>query len=118
MHYFRQLFDNTPWLNFIFLLLSVISIILAFYFYKKAQREKRPVFARRTTRLVQPYLSSLKSLNIQYQGQDVKTLSLTKFSFWNAGKDPIRKEDIAPGDPLFIQASTNIIFYDVEIDYQ
>lgn len=39
-----EFFKNNPWLNIIFLILAVLSILLAFYFYNKSIREKKPLY--------------------------------------------------------------------------
>lgn len=111
-------FDGGSWLNIIFLLLTIFSIVIAFYFYFKAKKEKSPVFNKQTIRLLQPKLAKLKNIEIKYVGQVINNLSLTRLAFWNSGKESIRKEDIPINDPLQIVTVGEVKIYDVEIDFE
>jgi len=107
-------FEGNPMLNFISFLIGVIGIILAFIFYYKSLREKKPTFNMITFGLIDNKLSTINNLEIKYNANLVKNLSLTKVAFWNSGKESIRKSDIATNDQLRIVAK-NVIIYGFEI---
>ena len=118
MQFFKEIFNSTPWLNFVFFVLAIVGLILSFYFYHKAKRDKSPVFVKRTFKLIQQNVIKLENLEIKYEGRIVENLSLTKLAFWNYGREALRKDDIALNDPLLISSSGKTIIYDVEISYQ
>jgi hypothetical protein len=115
MHTFQKFFENNLWLNIVFLILSILSIYLAFYFYFKSKKEKLPVFNSKTISLfdASPIISS--KLEIKYNGSIVNKLLLTRIAFWNAGRESIRFQDIAPNAPFLITAPNDVIIYDIEI---
>jgi hypothetical protein len=108
-------FDNNPWLNLLFLILSILSIILAYYFYYQSKKEKKPVFNSKTISLFLVNSIIAKKIDIRYNGDLINNLSLTKIAFWNAGKESIRGDDIAPNAPFLIIAPEDVTIYGVEI---
>ena len=115
MHSLQKFFENNLWLNIIFLALAILSIILAFYFYFKSQKEKRPVFNSKTISLFNASPILANKLEIRYNGSVVNNLVLTRIAFWNAGRESIRSKDIAPNAPFLITAPDDVIIYDIEI---
>ena len=112
-----DLLDGGQYLNTIFLMLAIISLIMSFVFYKKSIKEKKLVFLSRSFNLLNNSLSSLPELKIEYNNQLVKQLTLTKISIWNSGKETINESDVANGDYLKISASSEVIFYSSNIDF-
>jgi hypothetical protein len=92
--------------------------VLAIYFYYQSKREKILVYSKQTFNLVKSSLSKIENIEIKYNDSVVKNLSLTKFAIWNAGKDPIKRVDIASTDPLIVFANNDIIIYDYKISNQ
>jgi hypothetical protein len=115
MHSLQKFFENNLWLNIIFLVLAILSIVLAFYFYFKSKKEKRPVFHSKTISLFDASPIIANKLEIKYNGSVVNNLLLTRIAFWNAGRESIRSEDIAPNSPFLITAPDDIIIYDFEV---
>ena len=110
-----KLFDNNPWLNVLFLILSIVSIALAYFFYYKSIKEKKPVYNWKTYPLFQPNPIVGNKIEIKYNGNQIDNLSLTKFAFWNAGRESIRYEDIAPNDPFLIIVDKGVNILDFQI---
>jgi hypothetical protein len=108
-------FFGHSWLNVVFFIISIISIVLAVIFYYKSLREKKPVFAKQTINLIKSNLTSFSKLQINYDGRKVDKLTLTKLSLWNSGKATIYKNDITTVDPLLIKTNGQNIIYDFEI---
>lgn len=117
MEKFYKFFEGNPWLNIVFLVLSIISVILAIIFYYKSIKSKKPTYNIFTNRLVNNNLSRLNKIEIKYNGAIVTNLSVSKIALWNAGKESIRRIDIASSDPISISTKENIILYDYEIVY-
>lgn len=113
-----DLINNTGKLNIVFLLLAIISIILAIYFYIKSKKEKKPVYSLKTTQLINDNVSSIEKLEIFFAGNTLENLSLTKFAFWNAGRETIKETDIVNADPIKIFTSKGFIIYDYKIEIQ
>ena len=113
-----ELANNLGKLNILFLFLAITSILLAIYFYVKSKREKKPVYSLKTSQLINNNLSSIDKLEITYDGNRLENLSLTKFAFWNAGKETIKEEDIVKFDPIKISVSENLTIYDYKIEIQ
>ena len=113
-----EFFSGNPWLNILFLFLAIISIFLAFVFYYKSLRLKKPVYSSQTNRLINSNLSTLKNIEIKYIGEIIENLSVTKIAIWNSGKESIKNSDIASTDPLIIIAKKGLLIYDYDIVIQ
>lgn len=113
-----EFFEGNPWFNLVSFFLGVIGIILAFLFYFKSIREKRPVYTKQTIRLINQALSALKNIEIKYNSVPVQNLSLTKIALWNSGKESIRNTDISSSEPLLITTNGRTIIYGFEVSYQ
>src|SRR3990172_146972 len=109
--------NQNPWLNLVFLVLAVLSIILSLALYIKSKRERRPCFNLRTFQLIQDSISKIEAVQIRYQGQIVPNLSMTKLALWNAGREAINSQDIAAKDPLRIAVAPQAILLCAEIIY-
>jgi hypothetical protein len=53
-----------------------------------------------------------------YSKQKIKNLTVTKFAFWNAGKETINNTDIAKSQPLKIIIDNNHEILDFEKEYE
>ena len=53
--------NNNQWLNLIFLILAILSIIISIYLYRKSRKNKKPLFDKRSINVI---------------SEDVKNLSL------------------------------------------
>ena len=115
MGIFLNFFNNSPWLNIIFLILAILGIFLAIYFYYKSIREKKPVYNTKSIPLFHANPIIANKIEIKYHGTVVNNLTLTKFAFWNAGLEPIRFEDIPNNFPFLLKTSNDVIIYDIEL---
>jgi hypothetical protein len=110
-----EFFNGNPWLNILFLILTLIGIFLSFYFYFKSLKTKNPVYAAETTNLINSKISTIQNIEIKYRDTILKNLSITKLAFWNSGNESIRREDIAKQKPLQIISKENIQIYDFDL---
>ena len=96
------------WLNLMFLVLAVLSIVISIVIFIASKKEKRPYFHVRTFRLIQDSLNTIEAVEILYKGQRVQNLSLAKVALWNKGRDTINSQDVAPKDPLRISVQSPV----------
>lgn len=56
-----------------------------------------------------------EEIEVTYSGEAVTNLTVTNVVFWNAGREPIRSQDIPPHEPLSIQPRDGIRILDAEV---
>jgi len=110
------LYQN-PWLNLLFLILALASIITSLVIYLKSKKEKKPYFNKRSFTLIQDQLGAIEDVQILFRGKPVRNLTLTKFALWNGGRDPIYNDDIAPTDQIHIEVTDNADLLSAQIVY-
>jgi len=109
-------FDNNPWFNFVSLAIGVFGIFYSLYLTKKYAKEKRPCFNLRTIRILStPNQIKENKIEIKYNGNPIKTLHLGTLSFWNDGKETIRKDDAIISSPLRLILPNDAMIFDFEI---
>jgi len=111
-------FQFNPWLNLIFLLLAVFSILISIVIYFKNKKEKIPCKSIQSFPLIQNSLSEIDDVEISFKGQPIENLTLTKIAFWNYGSDTIYKNDIASVDKLRLEMDGAGRFLNAEIHYR
>jgi hypothetical protein len=109
---------NNPYMETIFLFLTIASIGLVVIFYLRSKRNKSPKYAIRSINLVEDFVNDLKSLEMKYNGEQINDLTVSKVAFWNKGRETIHKLDIAKADPIKIQAKDGFRILDAKIIYQ
>lgn len=88
------------WLS---LLIALISIFLAYFFYRKSRSEAKLYYQYRTLRLIERSEKILPDeVRISFKGLEVPRLSSSHIIFWNAGRGTIRQNDIVQSDPVRI----------------
>lgn len=111
-----ELLESNPFLNLLFLSLSVISLVLSFILYYKNKKDKRPFYTIRRFVLLKNYLTEIKSLEIFYDKEKISNLTLCRLKFWNNGRDTINQSDIAKHDPIRLEMSNEYKFLDPIIE--
>jgi hypothetical protein len=97
---FLKWLNSNPWLNLVFLFLSVFSIIISFYLFFKSKKRKIPTYLLKTFNLIRDRVNKIEEVKITYTNQQIKNFSITKAAIWNKGNEIINKTDIAPKDPI------------------
>lgn len=116
--------DRYKWLeggfeiNLLFLALTVVSLSLSVFLYLKGKREKQPVYLMKTFVLIDNDLAELDGITISFKGVPVKSLALSKVSFWNKGAETINGIDIVATDPLRIEVSDDGTLYAAKISFK
>lgn len=82
-----------------------IGILTSYVFYEIQKRKKEACWSIDSTNLIKGYSSLLEKLDIQYAGQKVENLTVSKIAFWNNGNEIINHSDIAI--PLYIAPLNN-----------
>jgi len=93
--------------------LGIIGLFLTWKSYVYGKKKVK-LFSR-TINLIQGLSSAYSDLEVYYRGEKQNNISVTKFVFWNSGRQPIRKQDIADKEPLRIQAFNNVKLLDVKL---
>lgn len=98
-----ELIVPNPWFALLSFLIAIISVITAVFLYYQGKKVKSPYYAIRSFNIVRNLVSKVESLEMLYNGQHIKNLTVTKIAFWNAGRDTINREDIPTTEPLIIR---------------
>ncbi len=99
---------NSGSLNVVSLIIAIIGIILSVYFYLKSKKTKKPYYSSRSLRLIGKEVNSIDGLKVFYDDKQLSALTITKFAFWNAGRETISFSDLSEKDILRIQSKDNI----------
>lgn len=91
-----------PWSKIFDYFFIILGLYLSIAFYYKQKRDKKPVYKFVSYQLIGKHLSGDEKIELKFDGKPIKHLITTKFSFWNLGKDPIRRSDLSTIEPLKI----------------
>lgn len=103
--------------NALTILIALIGIIATIVVYIIGKRVKKPIYAIRSTNLIQDFTSRFEKLEIKYADEQIANLTATKVVFWNSGKDTINGGDIAPANPLMIKVKDGYKLLDASVLY-
>lgn len=95
--------------------IGIISLIIGIFLSIKGWRFKRPKYFIRSNNLIQNFEDKLSGLVINYKGEPVKNLTVTKIAFWNHGRETINYSDIPDADPIRIEAKGDCKILHAEI---
>lgn len=114
----NDFFDGNIYFNVFNLLIAIISIVSSVFFYIKSKKNKKPTYILRTVNLIREKIQKIDRVNVLFDGNTVKNLSITKIAFWNDGKDTIDKADVSKKNPIRLTIKDDYIFLETEIIYQ
>ncbi|MDX6271506.1 MAG: hypothetical protein QOD28_2729 [Acidobacteriota bacterium] len=98
-----QWIGTNPWLSVLSFIITLLSIILAVFFYLKSKRSKLPCYSTRNINIIRDLVSRIESLEMLYDSHRIENLTVTKFAFWNGGSETIGSQDVASSDPVSFQ---------------
>jgi hypothetical protein len=98
---FEHLVQN-PLFPVVSLLVTILSLVLAIVFFRRSRREKRPRYLLKQRTIIQNRQPLLPGLSVSFAGHEQPEITVAQITFWNAGADTIRREDIAQAKPLVI----------------
>ena len=96
-------------------LASLIGVPLAIYFYLKSRRFKQLAYSFKSTSFVRDYQSKIPDLELFYKGSKVPNITLTRFVFWNSGRETINETDVAKTDELKLEIAEPAVLLNAEI---
>lgn len=103
-----------PWLTLVSFLIGVLGLVLAFVFYYKSQKDRRPFYEVASKTLIDGIDKTLDGLQIQYKGQPQNRITVTKIVFWNDGRETIDRNDLLRANPLRIVCPPDLEILDIQ----
>ncbi len=113
-----QFLNGNIWFNIATLLIAIFGFIFTVVFYRKGKKTKKPTYTIVTNNLVRDSIKDIDSVQITYKGENIPNLSVSKVTFWNAGKDTIQKFDMSKNFPLKVTIKEGYRILDAKIIYQ
>jgi hypothetical protein len=110
-----SLLTSNSWFTFFLSIITILSFIGMFYFYYKSKKDKLPCYCILSTNILKDLSGNFKPLKVLYNEVEIKNLTVTRISFWNSGKETIRKTDIADEDPLTIKTINECKILDIKM---
>jgi hypothetical protein len=106
-------FTNHPAFQLASLLIGILGVVLACFFYFRGQRERKPLYVVQPTRniVVNRALAVGKRITVLYDGQSLEAQNVTTLqcTFWNAGGEPIKGSDVLIPIRLSLPKDTEIL---------
>src|ERR1700682_949567 len=79
-----------------------IGAVFTIFFYLRGRKVKAPRYTLEGNNLFEKLPDLVPDLKVEYKGDQIANLTITKVRFWNAGKDTIDDEDVV--QPIVIEA--------------
>ena len=96
-------------------LIAIFSALFAIYTWIAGKKKKQFSLVCKTNEVIASGKSKIDKLFIQYDGETIENLSITKFYIWNSGNEVINKSDIVNSRPLSIIGSEPASILDAQI---
>lgn len=100
--------QNTNWemaVGITSLILTIVSLISAVYFYRKSKEQRNPLSYYVTFREIDKLYSDNSEIRISFRDEIVERVYTTYVWFWNAGRKPILPQDVRPNQKLDMRIS-------------
>lgn len=102
------------WRNIITISGTVFGLMGVILFFRE-RKSKKPRYTMVNNNIIQNFTSKLEGLEINYKGNNISNLNITKIAFWNHGKLTINNNDIAKAKPIKIFMKANGRILDAEL---
>ncbi len=109
---------RSPFVGLFGLAAALISIIVTVILARKYRKIKRPTYVVNGNNLLRDLSSSFSKLEVSYDGTKVQTVTVSTLTFWNAGSETMRREDIANKDKLRIILDDDVDLLDARVVHQ
>lgn len=113
-----ELLVANPWLSVLSVIIAVFGVVVMIALYFRSKRVRLPCYAIRSINLVSDLVGTVEPLEMLYSGQPIENLTATRIAFWNAGRETIRREDIASAAPLTVRVKDGCEILDHKILYE
>jgi hypothetical protein len=117
-----QWVTNNPWFAIwtvvVATVLAIAGIVTSIVTYFLAKAVTKPCYSIRNVNLIHEGVSNkAPELDIHYRGHgdSIKNFSIAKIRFWNAGRLPIEKKNLAPGELYVISIRDGCVIVDEDI---
>lgn len=97
-----EMITSNPWFSLVGLIVTTVSLVVAFIFYRKSRRDKIPCYSVTKQTVIENSAPILPGLSVQFNGVVQKVITVAKVAFWNHGTETIMRQDIADAKPLTI----------------
>jgi hypothetical protein len=81
---------------------AIVGLIITHVYYRIQKRRRELCWSLDSTNLIKGYSSLFEKLEIQYGGEKIENLTVSKIAFWNSGNETIDRQAVAI--PLYIYA--------------
>lgn len=113
-----QFLASNPWFVIFGFVLTILSFPFGVYLYQKQKKLQKPTFYLKTFSIIPSAINkTAPALQILYQGQQIKSLSITRVAFLNKGNAVINKLDVAPREPLRITFDPSLEIFEAKTIY-
>jgi hypothetical protein len=102
---FPEWLNSNQWLNMVFLLLALLSIVISIIFYYRSRVRIIPCYQIRNFPLITANVQKVEGLQVLHNGTPIENLTATHLSFWNQGNATLNSDDVAPHDPIRLNFS-------------
>jgi hypothetical protein len=75
--------------------------VVSYHFYRISKKEPLPVYIGGGEIVVER--DTKRGIEVRYRGDEVPMVSRTVIAFWNAGREPIRRDDLVENHPLTVR---------------
>jgi hypothetical protein len=97
-----------PWFQLLSLAVGVLGLSIAILTYWLSRRYKRISVSRRSFSVIDRRRQPVPRMKIFYDDKPIEDLRITKYLFWNSGKEPIRCSDFPDRERLVISAGQGV----------
>jgi len=106
----KQVLSN-PWFGLVGLLIGVVGVALAVFFYLSSQTERELVYAVNPVRTAVVTAGRATELAVLHRGQPLGDVDVTaaQVAIWNAGTQSIRQENVLQDIVIFTVPSVPIL---------
>ncbi|MDR0515955.1 MAG: hypothetical protein LBH25_02815 [Fibromonadaceae bacterium] len=114
INYFLNFVNQNPWLNIVFIALTLLGILLTL----KSKKSKKPIYRIKSINLVKDSIDKIKCVNISHNGEKINNLSVSKIAIWNAGEKAVRNKDVPEKGKFRIEIDDGYKILECELLHQ
>jgi hypothetical protein len=101
--------------DIITILTAITGILVSYYFFRQAQKNKEPCWAVKSNNLIRDFGSNISKLEIVYDRQKIENLTISRVMFWNNGSETLERQHIVSANPLKILGINGAKIIDAEV---
>ena len=90
-----------------------IGLAASYFFYRIAKKERRPVYVVAGNVVVRG--DEKRQIEVRHREQVVPVVTRTVIAFWNAGREPIRRDDLLENHPLRVRLPDDAVLLEAGV---